>query len=72
MTMEARFYLRVSGAIFGLICLGHLMRIIFGWPMVIGTLEVPMAVSWLAVAVTAGLAAWAFARLPGNSDKWEG
>jgi hypothetical protein len=66
--MEARFYLRVSGAVFGLVCLGHLLRIIFRWPLVIGTMEVPMTVSWLGMAGAGALAFWAGIRLPGRES----
>ena len=66
--MEARFYLRVSGAVFGIICVGHLLRIIFGWKLIIGSLEVPMAVSWLGMIFTGALAGWAAARMPSKVD----
>jgi hypothetical protein len=69
--MEARFYLRISAAIFGIIGLGHLMRIIFGWPLVIGTLEVPMAVSWAGMIITATMVYWGVAKMPRNSQRWE-
>ena len=61
--MKPQNYLFVSGAFFGLVCFGHLLRIVAGWPMVIGSHEVPMAISWAAVCVTAGLVGWAIAML---------
>ncbi|MEN8006331.1 MAG: hypothetical protein ABFS42_04915 [Candidatus Krumholzibacteriota bacterium] len=59
--MKAQTYLYISGFIFGVICLGHVLRIINGWQMVIGAFVVPMAVSWVGAAITAGLLVWAIA-----------
>jgi hypothetical protein len=61
--MKARTYLLISGVIFGLVCLGHLLRVVFNWPLVIGALEVPMAVSWMGMIITAGLVVWVIAML---------
>lgn len=61
--MKARTYLLISGVIFGLVCLGHLLRVVFNWPLVIGALEVPMAISWMGMIITAGLVAWVIAML---------
>jgi hypothetical protein len=61
--MKARTYLLISGVIFGLVCLGHLLRVVFNWPLVIGALEVPMAVSWMGMIITAGMVVWVIAML---------
>ena len=61
--MKSKTYLLISAVIFGLVCLGHLLRVIFGWPMVIGTYDGPRAVSWMAVVLTAGLVVWVMAML---------
>ncbi len=61
--MKARTYLLISGVIFGLVCLGHLLRVVFGWPLVIGTYQVPMAVSWMGMFIAAGLVVWVVAML---------
>jgi len=61
--MKARTYLLISGVIFGLVCLGHMLRIVFDWPLIIGTLDVPMAVSWMGMIITAGLVVWVIAML---------
>jgi hypothetical protein len=53
--------------VFGLVGLGHLLRILFAWPLVIGTYPVPMAISWAAVVLTAGLVAWVIAMM--NQEK---
>ena len=56
--MKSKTYLLISAVIFGIVCIGHLLRVIFGWPLVIDTYDVPMAVSWMAVFLTAGLVVW--------------
>ena len=61
--MKTRTYLLISAVIFSIVCLGHLLRIVFGWPLVIGTLDVPMAVSWMGMIITAGLVVWVIAML---------
>jgi hypothetical protein len=57
--MESRLYQTASGLLFALVCLGHGLRIIYGWPMTIGAYVVPMWFSWAAVAVTAVMTVWA-------------
>ena len=56
--MKTRTYLLISAVVFSIVCVGHLLRVIFGWPLVIGTYDVPMAVSWMAAFLTAGLVVW--------------
>jgi hypothetical protein len=56
-------YLSISATIFAAVALAHLLRAISGWTIVIGTWEVPLALSWIAAIVTAGLSAWAFSLL---------
>jgi hypothetical protein len=59
-------YLGVSGAIFGIVALLHLLRLALDWPARIGTWSVPMWVSWAALLLAGGLCVWAF-RLLGAS-----
>ena len=61
--MKTRTYLLISAVIFGVVCLGHLLRVIFGWSFVVGAYDVPMTVSWIAVFITAGLVVWVVAML---------
>jgi len=49
--------LMVASAIFGLIALLHLLRSVFSWPAVIGTFNVPVWFSYVAVVV-AGYLSW--------------
>jgi hypothetical protein len=50
-----RTYLRLSVALFSLIALGHLLRLVFGWSAVIADHAVPGWVSLIALVVSAGL-----------------
>jgi hypothetical protein len=58
--MGYKSYCVVSGVLFSLVALAHLLRIIGGLPINIGTIAVPMAVSWGGLIVPALLAIWAF------------
>ena len=63
--MNQKTFVTVSGSIFGVIAVMHLARIVQGWPAQIGTFEVPMWLSWVAMAVAGFLAVSAF-RLKGR------
>jgi len=43
------------GAIFAVVALAHILRVVMGWSVVIGTWTVPMWVSWAAFVVAGGL-----------------
>lgn len=58
--MPQKIYLVVSGLIFDLVFLLHLLRIIFGWHADIGEFEVPMWISWVSLAVAGYLALSAY------------
>ena len=58
--MSQKTFIGVSGTIFGIIAILHLLRAIYGWPAHIGTLEVPTWASWLSVLVAGYLAVTAF------------
>jgi hypothetical protein len=55
-----RIYLRLSGALFGLIALGHLLRLLYRVPAELGQWIVPLWVSVIGLLVPASLAVWAF------------
>ncbi|HVZ66422.1 MAG TPA: hypothetical protein VG936_17800 [Lacunisphaera sp.] len=50
--------LRVAGTIFGLVSLGHLLRMLLRFQFLIGSHHVPMWMNALAFLVTAALAWW--------------
>lgn len=56
-----RSYLRVSGILFGAVALAHLLRLIYAWPVQLGTAAVPMWISVIGFVVAGALSAWAFA-----------
>jgi hypothetical protein len=54
-------YVVVSGVIFGLMALAQLIRAVKQVPVQIGSMEIPVWVSWVAVVVAGSLCTWAFA-----------
>ena len=46
----------VTATLFLVVALMHLLRIIFGWSVEIGSLSIPFWVSWLGVLVAGALA----------------
>jgi len=58
--MAYRTYCVVSGVLLSLVAVAHLLRIIYGMPIVVDTYDVPMAMSWFGFVVPAALAFWAF------------
>jgi len=61
--MKMRTYVVVSALIFTLVALVHIVRLAQGWPVVLGTLSVPVWTSMLAVLVAGGAAIWGFSLL---------
>jgi hypothetical protein len=53
-------YLTVTAALFLVMAIVHLLRIILGWHVEIGGLSIPFWVSWLAVVVAGALAYFGF------------
>lgn len=62
-----RAYCRVSALTFIVVAAMHLLRVLRGTPVLIGTWQAPMAASWVAVVVAGALAVWAF-RLAATSQ----
>ncbi|MEJ2133072.1 MAG: hypothetical protein P8Y95_15945 [Gammaproteobacteria bacterium] len=54
-----RVYLAISGTIFGVVALVHLLRALNDWAFVLGAWEIPTVASWIGFVVTASLCAWA-------------
>ncbi len=57
--MEYKRYCVVSGILFSLVALAHLLRILYGLSVQIEDTVVPMLVSWFGLFVPASLAIWA-------------
>ncbi len=67
--MGHREYCVVSGVLFVLVALAHLLRIAYGMSVQVDDYLVPMWVSWCGFIVPGALAVWAFriSRAPGTS-----
>ena len=65
--MEHKTYCIVSGMLFALVALAHLLRVLYGMSVYVDDNAIPMWVSWIGTAVPAALAFWAFriAQQPG-------
>jgi len=55
-----RPYVQVSGLLFGLVALVHLVRVIRRWPLLIAGHPVPAVVSLVVLLVTGAMAFWAW------------
>lgn len=58
--MNSKNYCLVSGILFAIVAVAHLMRIVNGWNVLVDDYAVPMFVSWVALIVPCVLALWAF------------
>ena len=58
--MQHKAYYLISGILFSVVAFAHLARLVFGWQVLVGGMEIPMWVSWFGLAVPGALAAWAF------------
>ena len=61
--MSQRAYVGISGVIFGIIALLHLLRIVYGWEAVIGGWAVPLWLSWIALFISGAFAISAWRQL---------
>ena len=52
MKIEMKNYFRFSVFIFFLVAVAHALRLIYGWTVTVGFVEIPFLVSWLAVFIT--------------------
>jgi len=53
--VDQKTFSLLAGAVFALVALLHLLRVLMGWPVLIGGWMVPMWVSWIAVVVAGAL-----------------
>ena len=59
----SNYYAAVSALIFAVVALAHLGRILKQWTVQIGSLAVPMSVSWIGLVVAALPSIWGFLQL---------
>jgi hypothetical protein len=55
-----RTYLQVSGVLFGLVALGHLLRVVGRWPLLIAGRPLPAIVSLIVLVLAGAMAVWAW------------
>jgi hypothetical protein len=53
-------YAVVSGVLFGVVAVIQAVRALNQWSVHVGTLEIPVWASWVAMVVTGSLCVWAF------------
>jgi hypothetical protein len=53
--MDQKTFVLITGVIFAIVALAHLLRILMGWPVVIDNWTVPMWVSWIALVIAGAL-----------------
>ncbi len=58
--MKQKTFTLTAGVVFSIIAVLHVLRLLFGWEAVIGGWNVPLWVSWVAMAVSGYLAYTAF------------
>ena len=58
--MGPKLYLILSGSIFLLVALLHLLRLIYHWPIVVGTWMPPYVVSYGGFLVAPGFSLWGY------------
>jgi hypothetical protein len=58
--MEHKEYCVVSGILFTLVAVAHLLRILYGVSVQVEEYDVPMFVSWIGLILPGALAVWAF------------
>lgn len=58
--MSRLSFSHVAATIFAIVALGHVVRIALALPVHIGTMSVPMWVSWAGLAVAGALSVWGF------------
>ena len=52
-------YLIVSGAIFLLVAVFHLLRLMYHWPIVVGTRAIPFSLSYVGLPASSAYCVWA-------------
>jgi hypothetical protein len=53
-------YIQVSGLLFGLVAIGHLVRVVRRWPLLVAGYPVPALASLAVLVVTGLMAVWAW------------
>ena len=67
--MAKKLYLVLSGAVFFLVAVLHLLRLANHWAIVVGPRTIPFALSYVGLPVSAGYCVWAFWLLFGREKR---
>jgi hypothetical protein len=54
-----RAYLQITSALFGLIAVAHLLRLIRNWPIQLAEYSMPLWASWVGLILAGALSIWA-------------
>jgi hypothetical protein len=57
--MAHKLYLFLSGLIFFLVSLLHFLRLVYGWPVVVGPWTIPYTLSYVGCPAALGYSVWA-------------
>ncbi len=64
--MKTSAYCAISATLFSVVALAHFTRILNGWPASVGSVDIPMALSWFGVIGPGTLAILGFRAAFGN------
>ena len=54
-----KLYLLISGGIFLLVAIFHLLRLVYQWPIIVGSTTIPFLLSYVGLPVSTGYSLWA-------------
>ena len=57
--MSRKLYVILSGFVFLLVAVFHLFRLVYHWPIVVGTTTIPYALSYVGLPASTAYCAWA-------------
>jgi len=61
--MSKKLYLTISGTIFLMVGIFHFLRLVYRWPVVVGTGAIPQSLSYVGFPMSTAYAVWAYALL---------
>lgn len=68
--MDQKTFSMVAGAIFAIVALLHLLRILMSWPVLIDSWAVPIWLSWIALMIAGGLSYFGLSLAAHRSRRW--
>ena len=55
-----RTYIQITGVVFAIVALAHVVRLVLDWPVQMAGWVVPIWISWIGILVAGALCVWAF------------